>query len=211
MLEYTFRPLSQWPQEATPSHRRKRAPFRAGYVSTLDLLERELIHLRAKDVVFEADCPSSEIRNDGRLRSSAKLRGPGIVVSFDSPKGPLRFPCDRFIDWEDNLRAIALTLEHLRACDRYGVTSHNEQYKGWTGLPDKREQQPDRNLLAAPVICRQAAYYLPESIDVAFVLAPSERRGQIIRRLKMALHPDHRNGSDEEFKQLMRALELLGL
>lgn len=208
MLEYEFRPLSRWPQEATPSHRRKRATFRAGYVSTLDLLEKELLHLKAKDVIFEADCSSSEIRNDGRLRSSAKLRSPGIVVSFDSAKGPMRFPCDRFIDWEDNLRAIALTLEHLRAVDRYGVTSHNEQYKGWTGLPDKRDLHPDRNIAAA-LVCRMARDVLNRPISIECALNGDELCDEIIRGLKMKLHPDRR-GSDTEFKELQQALEVLG-
>jgi len=45
-------------------------------------------------------------------------------------------PCDSFRDWEANLRAIALSLEHLRAVDRYGVTTEEEeQYTGWLRLP----------------------------------------------------------------------------
>ena len=209
MLEYTFRPLSQWPQEPTAAHRRKNATFRAGYVSTLNLLERELLHLKAKDVVFEADCPSSEIRNDGRLRSSAKLRGPGIVVSFDSAKGPIRMPCDKFTGWEDNLRAIALTLEHLRAVDRYGCTAHNEQYKGWTGLPDKRDQKAEQNLWAA-IICRMARDVLDKPIGQSVVLHGGDMRDDVLRGLKIALRPDRR-GSDVEFKQLQQAIEALGI
>lgn len=36
---------------------------------------------------------------------------------------------------EDNLHAIALTLENLRAVDRYGVTLRHQQYLGFAALP----------------------------------------------------------------------------
>jgi hypothetical protein len=45
-------------------------------------------------------------------------------------------PCDKYTDWEANIRAIALTLEHLRAVERYGATTEKqEQYTGWLRLP----------------------------------------------------------------------------
>src|SRR5688572_5904821 len=48
----------------------------------------------------------------------------------------MAFPCDRYHEWEANLRAIALTLEQLRAVKRYGATSEKrEQYTGWLRLP----------------------------------------------------------------------------
>ena len=203
MLDYSFRPLQKWPQEPTSHDRRKRAAFRAGYLNTLDLLERELGLLKAKDIVFEVDCPSSEIRNDGRLRSSAKLRGPGIVVSFDSPKGPMRFPCDQYFDWEDNLRAIALTLEHLRAVDRYGVTQHAEQYAGWTALPDRRGDEQNR--ADAVAWLKLKAFDVLGLRDVIDANLPA-----IAKQLKVQLHPDRR-ASDVEFKQLMQAIEVLGI
>lgn len=58
-----------------------------------------------------------------------------VAVQFKSHKGPLKFYCDAFDQWQDNLRAIALTLEHLRTMDRYGCTSGTEQYTGFAALP----------------------------------------------------------------------------
>ncbi len=52
------------------------APFKATYERTRTHLERELAHLGARDVLPEADCDPSQVRLDGQLRSSAKLRGP---------------------------------------------------------------------------------------------------------------------------------------
>lgn len=38
------------------------------------------------------------------------------------------------VDWQINLRAIALGLEALRKLDRYGITSRGEQYTGWRAI-----------------------------------------------------------------------------
>ena len=46
----------------------------------------------------------------------------------------MSYPCDKYSNWQANLRAIALSLEALRAEDRYGVTRRAEQYKGWAKL-----------------------------------------------------------------------------
>jgi len=61
-------------------------------------------------------------------------------------------PCDSFKDWEANLRAIALSLERLRAADRYGVTTEEkEQYIGWLRLP-ATSQTDDLTELASKLI-----------------------------------------------------------
>ncbi len=134
MLNAQFRPLDHWPGPRTKY--RKNATFRAGYSQTLDDLEYELDRLSARDVVIQVDGLSlQDIRNDGWPRGSWN-GGPGVVVSFESPKGSISMPCDRFGDWRDNLRAIAKSLEALRMVDRYGVTRGNEQYRGWAKLAD---------------------------------------------------------------------------
>jgi len=130
-----FRPLDVWPGVPTPSHSRQRSRFAAPYTKTVKELARELDAIGAKNVVILADCDESEIRRDGMIRSDARLRGPGIVVCMDSKYGALKYPCDKFTQWESNLRAIALSMEALRKVDRYGVTKRGEQYTGWKQLP----------------------------------------------------------------------------
>ena len=136
MLNATFRPLTQWPGERTKT--RRDAQFRATYSKTLDLLEYELDKLRAGNTVIQVDnLTTADIRNDGWPKGSWCPRGgwQGVIVSFESHKGAMSFPCDRYTEWQDNLRAIALSLEALRTVDRYGVTRGNEQYTGWARLP----------------------------------------------------------------------------
>lgn len=130
-----FRPLDVWPGVPTPPHARQRSRFAAPYTKTVKELARELEAIGAKNVVILADCDESELRRDGMIRSDARLRGPGIIVCMDSKYGPLKYPCDKFTQWESNLRAIALSMEALRKVDRYGVTKRGEQYTGWKQLP----------------------------------------------------------------------------
>src|SRR5262249_30229211 len=110
--------------------------FKAGWSQTLDLLERELNHLKAKDISIEGFFAPKDIRNDGWPKSSARPSQPGVILSFTTKQGRIVMPCDSFRDWEANLRAIALSIEHLRHVDHYGVTTEEkEQYTGWLRLP----------------------------------------------------------------------------
>lgn len=137
MNDLQFRSLGRWPRERTKHPVRSR--FSENYSRTLELLDRELRHLGARDVVILADCSAADLRRDGTLRAGASLRSQGIILCFVGKHGPVRMPCDRYNDWRDNIRAIAVSLEALRAVDRHGVTSSGEQYRGWTALPSSIE------------------------------------------------------------------------
>ena len=83
MLQYVVRPIEQWPGEPTRS--RMASPFSAKWSDTLDVLERELRELRAKDVVIQADVELQQLRNDGMLRSDARPRSPTFRCSGRAP------------------------------------------------------------------------------------------------------------------------------
>ncbi len=133
MLDVRFRPITLWPRKETAG--RISAPFVAPYTKTLDLLEYELGKLKARDIVIQADFAMADLSNDGQPRSGKFPRSPRVILSFEGSKGALSIPCDRFISWTDNIRAIALSLEALRKVDRYGITVSDEQYRGWAQLP----------------------------------------------------------------------------
>ncbi len=120
-MNVTFRPLSTWP-EGPLTLRGRRASFRAGWVDTMTILERELTHLGAERVVIEVAMTEADIRLDGWPRANATASHPGVVVSFAS------------------VRAIALALEALRKVDRFGVARRGEQYRGWKALPTPRDE-----------------------------------------------------------------------
>src|SRR5271166_1704499 len=148
MLEARFAPIEQWPGTPTPADARRRSTFRSGLQKTLQLLDRELRHLDARDILLQAYLRADQIRLDGWLRGGVRPHDPGVILSFTGKAGAISFPCDTYTTYEDNLRAIGLALTALRAVDRYGVTRNSEQYRGWAKLPPAPERMPVQDAFA---------------------------------------------------------------
>jgi hypothetical protein len=155
-------------------------------MDTLELLKRELSKLGAHSAVIELALTEREIRLDGWPRAEARPSHPGVVISFESKHGPLRYGTDAFPHWQENVRAIALGLEALRKVERYGIGKRGEQYQGWRQLGDGSEGMSTR--------------------DAEALL---EGYGGEKAALKAA-HPDT-GGSDEDFAEVQRARQVLGL
>ena len=212
-LEFVFRPLERWP--STRTENRRRAPFKAGYGRTISDLKVELGHLGTTRCVIQAECSENDIRLDGMLRSSAKMRGPGIILAFDSVHGPLQYPCDTYSDWTDNLRGIVLALRALRAVDRYGVTRRAEQYRGWKALPGGG-QAPIAQAEWATVeeaarwMCKVAWPKIWDNENSQRIVADiaggcRESVHSLYLECAKRLHPDS-GGSSEEFQKLRRCV-----
>jgi hypothetical protein len=205
LIDVTFRPLLKWPGQLTIE--RRIAQFRAGFEKTISHLRRELLYLKASSVAIQLAIHESDIRkNDGWPRADARPNHPGVIVSFESKVGPLIYPCDTYREWRDNLRAIALALEALRAVDRYGVTRRAEQYTGWKALPGPLITPP-------PMTVEEAARFLSEVSHMSppEVLIVNAGVFQIAYRdAARELHPDNNGGSERpEWHQFQQAAELL--
>lgn len=189
---YQFRPITIWPGQ--PTRTQRRSGFSAPWSATVQLLERELKYLGAKNVVLQAYVVEQQIRRDGMLYAQAQPSRPGVIVSFESKHGPLSYPCDTFTRWQCNVRAIALALESLRAVDRYGVTRRAEQYKGWQALPSPAAATVSPNDARA----RLRTFLGAETFDRLDIQ-------EAIREALMRAHPD-RGGDSETFKRVMDAV-----
>lgn len=210
-MKATFRPIDQWSGEPTPAWKRKsKYTFKGTYDSTLRLLDDELRHLNAAELVIQLEMGERDIRLDGMPRSNATPKGPAVIVSFESKHGPLRYATDVFDHWHANLRAIALGLEALRKVERYGITQRGEQYTGWKQLGSGIE-------MPAPVMSRYEAY------EVVRVLTDSDRSHDevvmahtrnpeqwkaIWRDASRRAHPDT-GGSTADFQRLQEAKRVL--
>ena len=196
MIDARFVPIVQWPGVPTSDGKRKRAPFKAGYASTLKLIERELAHLRAHSILIQAYFDREAIRVDGWPKGGRAPSSPGIILTFTSGSaGTMSFPCDTYSHWEDNIRAIGLALEALRAIRRYGVGKTTEQYRGFTALP------PAGNSRATAIsfLSRITGWQEPQikgDLQGAYRLAAR------------ACHPDT-GGNNELFHQLQQHWEAL--
>lgn len=201
-MNVVFRPIDKWPGARTDYPQRSR--FKASYSATLRLLDRELAHLDAERVVIQLALEERDIRQDGLPRANARPSHQGVILAFDSKHGPLKYPCDTFDDWQDNLRGIALALEHLRAVDRYGVTRRGEQYTGWKALPGPGGSTETMDVhAAADLIARASGVVQPHSI-----LTDPDGFQAAYRRAARELHPDG-NGTVEAFQRLQVARQVL--
>jgi hypothetical protein len=133
----TFRPLPAWPYPEQPA---RAATYKATYDRTLQDLEYEIERLDGRELIIGLVADENQVRIDGQMRSDAKVRHPGVEVSFEVAGGRrLTFHTDAHkgyaSSWQDNLRAVALGLEALRAVSRYGITTGiGEQYAGFAQL-----------------------------------------------------------------------------
>ena len=203
-MQVRFRPIREWPGALTKYRQNDR--FDTSWNSTLRQLETELTKLGAKDVVIEIALGERDIRIDGWPRSGANPSHPGVIVSFDSKYGPLRYMTDVFFDWRANLRAIVLGLEALRKVDRYGITRRGEQYTGWKAL-------------GSGIAMGASQMTYEEAIKLIWILggkdaAPadpsSDEINDMYRQAAKLNHPDN-GGREENFKKLYEAAKVVGI
>lgn len=200
-LDYRTLPFpATWPGKATPSYQRKRSQFKSNWGGTLALLERELRHLNAKDVTLAIGVQDRDIRLDGGVRADARIREPGVVLSFRSGPDQLTFPCDTYDYWQDNVRAIALALQALRTVDRYGV-QQGRQYQGFKALPSSTSPVRTSREAAQFIVSMSGSVNGNEADDVARVLIDRAHAQRLYRMAANREHPD-RGGDTAQFAEL---------
>jgi hypothetical protein len=133
-MQFITRPLLTWPRPLTRD--RRRSPYSLTYDKTLRALDREIRAIGGKgDVILQLDIQEHEISTRGTPYADARPRSPRVAIAFDCKHGPLTYYCDRFFDWQSNVRAIGLGLERLRLVEETGIVSRGEQYTGFKALP----------------------------------------------------------------------------
>ncbi|MDX2147589.1 MAG: hypothetical protein SFZ23_08715 [Planctomycetota bacterium] len=206
MLQAMFRPLDK--PIAAPTGGHKRCTFSSTWTNTLNVLEREMKHLKASDIVVELALTSDDIRNDGWPRSSARPQHPGVRISWRSKTfGDMCRTCNTFDFWEHNIRAIALTLELLRRVERYGAIAGAEVYAGFKALPAGEfatKQDAARTLL-------QFVYDPPTitAAQIQSVIDDAATRREVFRAAAARAHPDRSGGSQERMSRVNRARDFL--
>ncbi len=208
MIQY--RPIVQWPGELTPDNQRLPSPFNTPWGKTLSLLQRELDHLGAENVVFQVAVNENDIRLDGGLKAGRLRYHPGVIITFDSKlHGPLSYHTDQYAEFTTNVRAIALALEALRKVDRYGVNKAGTQYAGYKRLPPAGESTNGRKHIATP---EEAAAFIEKhfpEVTANQILSSSPLFETAYRQAARKLHPDANPGHDDEWIDLQEAAAIL--
>lgn len=238
----SIQPIERW-----PGTRRSgvRSPFRASFTDTLDMLEKELNHLKATEPTLLTMHSPEDVRLDGRLKTDTRKPSyQGVILEFFRPARPeesacrrcrrglskfwtqtadksrsdyahrdgektfwcedpkpkpikFSFPADKYSDWKDNVRAVAMCLEGLRMIERHGVKSE-AQYVGYKALPEASSEVQ----AAIELLLREAAWASDRGISSA---ADVE---QVYKVAAFRAHPD-KGGSDARMAAVNNATRVL--
>lgn len=200
---------NSWPGQATPHADRKHSPFtKSSWSSTIALLALELRQLRASDVTLGIETSEGNIRLDGQIRGDARVTSPGVILSFNAGKDRLSFPCDTFLYWQHNVRAIALAMQALRLVDRYGVQK-GSQYVGFKALPSGGGG-PAAEPARPKMTLEKAAdmLYKWTEIPQQALLESQATVSHAGKKAMNATHPD-RGGHAADFAEVREAIEVL--
>lgn len=206
-----YRPLTQWPagRARTPNADRIRGSFQTTPAKSFRELELEVSRAGGSNPIIQAAVvdEAKHVTRAGELRADARVRDVGIAVTFqkiiDGRSVPITFACDRYQNWDSNLRAIVLTLQALRAVDRYECTASSEQYRGFAALPSSTAPALS-TIQAAEVLAKRSAYTAGPIFDSAEVARMA------LRSAKAKAHPDV-GGSAAEFNLVQEAGRVLGV
>lgn len=176
---------SGWPR--TAKGKRKRGQFRSESRNAITYFaaEKRVIEelKRLGGTRTEIICSSNMIRD-------RQPDDPGAAVYFQAPEKPQRvIAVDIYDRVEDNLAAVAATIEAMRAIERHGgATILERAFTGFDALPaPKRPWQ----------ILGVGEHASEEAIDAAF------------RSLAKQHHPDKNGGSDVQFKEITEARDVM--
>lgn len=123
----------QWPEgwKRTPAASRMRSMFEPRFTEDRDTVLRWL-EKRGSRVVITSNLPT---RQDG-LPYYAAASDPGIAIWWVERGRERVVACDRWLRADENLRAIAKTLEAMRGLDRWGASEMVERaFAGFAALP----------------------------------------------------------------------------
>jgi hypothetical protein len=191
-----------WPEDqpVTPDHGRSFGQYTVSLNVARKDLVAELDRMKAQHVVISTNLP---LRKDGYPRSNARLGGksPGVAVYWTRDGSDYVVACDQYDTVRSNMRAIGLTIHHLRRLEAAAPAFLADRaYKGFARLPEKSSAEGSRWWRQVLNLQHQDAVTV-EDVKKAY------------RRLVRICHPDH-GGSNHQMAALnnarREALEELG-
>lgn len=179
-----------WPEgwKRTQAHARKRNQNwrQLLFSSARDSVIAEIRRLGGSNVILSTNVP---LRLDGLPYADMRNpTDPGVAVYFTYKKKPMCFACDQYHHVQENLRAIALTIEALRGIERWGASDMMERaFRGFTALPEQTGE-PWRNVFGFSA----TETVTEDALDSKF------------RQLAHIHHPD-KGGTPEQFQRIVNA------
>jgi hypothetical protein len=138
--------IQRYPLQWPIGHKRTLSPLRSKFKATLGRAIQNVIEEVSRlkygcvtddadeDVVISSNVP---LRLDGLPRATySQVKDCGVAVYFNYQKKPVVLCCDKWDKVEDNMHALAKTIEYTRAQERWGVSDFIEKaFTGFQALP----------------------------------------------------------------------------
>lgn len=214
-VEINVKPLEgPWDDSQDPFPEYVDCRFKAGWFKTRDLLFGELKRINVDRALLYTSHKKSDRSADGWVREDRKPPHPGVVLEFDkwdlkyNRFNKLRFPCNTYELFEDNLRAIALALEALRAVDRYGVTT-GAQYTGYKALPPAEPGTPGQTPEQAAEFIVNSSGLSKKFWTIEAMLEDRAAGEYVYKAAAKRLHPDKEGGDQVQFARLETSMQLV--
>lgn len=163
-----------WPEGWKRSRHRIRSKFKTGFGAARNLLLAELSRMGATRIILSTSIP---LRNDGLPRANVRPDGgdTGVAVYFYRKDKQMVFACDKYDRSEDNIYAIAKTIDAMRGIERWGASdmmerafsgfkqlsaTSGEEENPWQvlGLGDRRGTTTRESIVSAHRLLSQTAH-----------------------------------------------------
>lgn len=173
-----------WPfgRKRTDRWSRQTAKFDISFARVRDEVVRQVQLMAGRypksDLIISTNIA---LRRDGLpLANQRQPDDCGVAIYFTYKKRPMCFACDRWNKVEDNMQAIAKTIDALRGIARWGTGDMMEAaFTGFVALPAPGGTQHWRDVLKAPADVRDLLSLKP-----------------YYQRAASAAHPDRQGGSN---------------
>jgi hypothetical protein len=184
-----------YPREQRPSRSRfGNNPFGKTRDEIFKQLRLMLSWKDRENVILSTNIP---LKNDGYPYANYKqLSDKGVAVYFRYQNTDTVICCDKWDKIEDNLWAVAKTIESMRAIDRWGVSDFMKRsFTGFNALPPKQPDKPKREWW-------QVMTYSQKPGNASWDWAGVEAQYKSLAKQR---HPDVVGGSVEQFQELSNA------
>ena len=185
----------QYPIGRPRNQNPERSKFKPGSIySEAQSVFKQLELMGADNIIISSNM---QYRADGLPYTRQNVSDTGVAVYFKSSNGEEQcIPCDSWISLEENMRAIAKTIEAMRGIERWGGKAlMNAAFSGFKALPSALvtppPDRPHRDWWVVLGVERNAD-------------APTVK--QAYRRAQATSHPDS-GGNSYDFQEVQAAYE----
>jgi len=173
-----------WPTNWPKTDTKQDSRFKQTLASALNKLKRECEMLGGKGLVLSSNY----------TLGCERPKESGVVAYFQLDSRPIAIPCDRWRIVEDNVYAIAMTIEAMRGMERWGAKHMiTAMFSGFKALPQRASGVAPHVILGL----EEGKQYTEAEITAAY------------KRKAMTEHPDKPTGSNEKWAALREAHDIM--